>query len=627
MNGFSTNGQVGTSRAPGHGLASWRHLGPDESLTARRFLIFVALAVLATILVQIAFWLATATDYVGKDPDDTMRLVEIRDYLAGQGWFDLGQRRLGPDGGTLMHWSRLVDGPIAGLIGLFGLFLGPRQAEAAALAVWPLLLVLPLMGSTALAAYRLGGKSGMVIGLLLALVFLTAIVRFRPGAIDHHNVQLVLVAFIAAMLIDPLARLSNFAAAAVAGGAALAIGAETTPLVAMAAMSVAILWALRGADYRGAAIGFGLAFAAATGAIFLATTPPQLWGSVTCDTLSLGYLAPSALGGLMLAGSAAGLTGRSMPVRFGALAVTGIIVLGLMLLVAPQCLRSPLSDLDPLLQTYWISTITEAQSLVAELAIDPKNIGAFYAVGIIAAAVCLMRIARRDRVMAHAVLLGLIVVSWLVSAVQVRGMLFANYLAFIPLSALVADLRALYLSRRNDGRTAAAFALAAVLSVPSVWSIVGVIAFDPANALASVRPDDADRPNETGPKICVTAQNIAGLASMPRGRILGGFNEGPALLRFTPHSVLAANYHRNQRGMIAALKIGMTKPQDALPLLEAQNIRYILFCDGDPMVSAFVREYPAGLYAALRKDDIPGYLEALPTDKSSRLRIYEMIQR
>ncbi|MGO7107918.1 hypothetical protein ACCT22_37095, partial [Rhizobium johnstonii] len=42
--------------------------------------------------------LSGATDYVGPDNDDGMRLVEVRDFLAGQGWFDLMQYRLGLDG-------------------------------------------------------------------------------------------------------------------------------------------------------------------------------------------------------------------------------------------------------------------------------------------------------------------------------------------------------------------------------------------------------------------------------------------------------------------------------------------------------------------------------------------------
>src|SRR5690606_28265498 len=78
-----------------------------------------------TIAVLLAMFIANATDYVGQDNDDIMRLVQVRDLLAGQGWFDLMQYRLGLEGGILMHWSRLVDLPIAALIRIAALFLTP----------------------------------------------------------------------------------------------------------------------------------------------------------------------------------------------------------------------------------------------------------------------------------------------------------------------------------------------------------------------------------------------------------------------------------------------------------------------------------------------------------------------
>lgn len=611
-------------------LVSWRRTEPGDSLLPRQFFTIVFVVSLAAAIVQLVVWFLNATDYVGVDPDDTMRLVEVRDYLAGQSWFDLDQYRLGPDGGTLMHWSRLIDWPIAQLIHLYGLFLGPQQAEAAAVVTWPLLLILPLLAASSLASYRFGGKSGMLIGIILSLVFLVAIVRFRPGAIDHHNVQLILVTFIVAMLLDPLARASNFAAAAVAGAIALAIGAETTPHVAVAAMTVALLWAFHGERYRRAAIGFGITFAVATGIIFFATTPARLWGSVTCDTLSLGYLVLASAGGAMLAGSALGLSGRPLVFRLGSLAATGVVVLLLAVAIAPECLQSPLNGLDPLLKTYWISSIGEAQSIFSVADVEPGSIGTFYAVGLIGTAVCVMRILRGEQVIPHALLLGLIATSWAVSAVQVRGMLFANFLAFIPLSALVADLRALYLERRNDARAVAAFVFAALFSVPSVWTVVGVLAADPMNALAgtTTNANTTNNAQDEGlAMVCVTAKSGARLAALPPGRVLASFNEGPALLRYTPHSVLGANYHRNQRGMVAALEIGMAKPDVALAKLEAQNIRYVLLCDDDAMAERIAKEYPGGLYASLAKNEVPGYLEELPIEKSTGLRIFEMIQR
>src|SRR5260370_34706736 len=71
--------------------------------------------------------------------DDAMRLVQIRDWISGQGWFDLFQYRLDPPGAS-MHWSRVVDVPLAALILLLRPLIGTHGAETVTLFLWPLLL-------------------------------------------------------------------------------------------------------------------------------------------------------------------------------------------------------------------------------------------------------------------------------------------------------------------------------------------------------------------------------------------------------------------------------------------------------------------------------------------------------
>src|ERR1700730_5033081 len=51
-----------------------------------------------------------------SDMDDAMRLVQVREFLAGRGWFDLHEMRLGPPDGYYTHWARLIDARIAGLL-------------------------------------------------------------------------------------------------------------------------------------------------------------------------------------------------------------------------------------------------------------------------------------------------------------------------------------------------------------------------------------------------------------------------------------------------------------------------------------------------------------------------------
>src|SRR4029078_13165404 len=87
-------------------------------------------------------WAVTVATYLlaGSGPtrstDDAMRLVQVRDLLAGQGWYDLTQYRLSPPEGVVMYWSRLIDVPIAFLIRVTDWAVPAALAERLALTVW-----------------------------------------------------------------------------------------------------------------------------------------------------------------------------------------------------------------------------------------------------------------------------------------------------------------------------------------------------------------------------------------------------------------------------------------------------------------------------------------------------------
>ncbi|OWK26340.1 hypothetical protein AJ87_03350 [Rhizobium yanglingense] len=126
-----------------------------------------------------------------------------------------------------MHWSRLIDLPIAGLIKFFRLFLAGEQAEAVALAIWPVSLVIPLMLAMAIAGRRIGGVPAMHVSLVMTALGVWTSNRFVPGAIDHHNVQIGLVAMMTAMLLDEEHQAWSYIVAASMAALAIAIGVET----------------------------------------------------------------------------------------------------------------------------------------------------------------------------------------------------------------------------------------------------------------------------------------------------------------------------------------------------------------------------------------------------------------
>ncbi|RYG94039.1 MAG: hypothetical protein EON57_18975, partial [Alphaproteobacteria bacterium] len=136
-----------------------------------------------------------------NDTDDAMRLVEVRDFLGGQGWYDLMQHRLDTPYGASMHWSRLIDMPIAGLILLLRPFLG-AWAETGAAYAYPLTMLLGLFWLSARLSMRLAGPDGLLPGLALPAFSLVTLADFPPGRFDHHSAQILLLLAMALCTID-----------------------------------------------------------------------------------------------------------------------------------------------------------------------------------------------------------------------------------------------------------------------------------------------------------------------------------------------------------------------------------------------------------------------------------------
>ncbi|MFP3520854.1 hypothetical protein SB766_32205, partial [Pseudomonas sp. SIMBA_077] len=76
--------------------------------------------------------------------------------------------------------------------------------------------------------------------------------------------------------------------------------------------------------------------------------------------LSLGFYSLSAIGGGLLFVAAVFTSSMSRRRRFIVLAGIGAGVAVSAVLIAPQCLHNPLSDLDPMLVELWLSRVSEA---------------------------------------------------------------------------------------------------------------------------------------------------------------------------------------------------------------------------------------------------------------------------
>src|SRR5262245_29126401 len=266
---------------------------PHEPAETRKLLLLIWGIAVATYLLT-----GRGADQ-GLSTDDAMRLVQVRDLIAGQGWFDLTQYRLNPPDGVAMHWSRLIDLPIAILLRAAELVLAPAAAERLVLTVWPAALLLALLFGVVRLARELADDAAARLALMFAVMTAPLLQHFRPGAIDHHNVQLALMVWSLALLIRERPRDT-----AIAGGCcalSLAVGQETAPAIAGVAGFVAVRWIVLGGLSRDSAAAFGMAFAAGTLVLFAATVPPARYTTAACDALSIVQVLIAIIGGFGLA--------------------------------------------------------------------------------------------------------------------------------------------------------------------------------------------------------------------------------------------------------------------------------------------------------------------------------------
>src|SRR5688500_9854721 len=164
----------------------------------------IVLALWATIAAYLVFErLATIRGFGLGDTDDNLRIMQVRALIEGQGWYDLRQYRLNPPVGADIHWSRLVDLPIAAIkLALAPLF-GGRTAELVAVAAAPLLPMLAAMAAMAVTVRRLVDGRAYALAIVLIACAGSARGMWSPLRIDHHGWQLALLAVALAALTDP----------------------------------------------------------------------------------------------------------------------------------------------------------------------------------------------------------------------------------------------------------------------------------------------------------------------------------------------------------------------------------------------------------------------------------------
>lgn len=610
---------------------------PPDLARPRSRLLLAALAAALFVGVTTALTFAPRLSQALGDTDDATRLYLVRSLLAGQGWWDQNIARLQPPRGVFMHWSRLLDGGIAGLDLLLRTVLPRAAAEWWTRLLWPLLWLFPailagLFLSDDLAGAGVSARRRRSAAPLVCLLFLITnfalYAQFRPGRIDHHDVQMAL--FLVA-LAGAGERARPRAGALVSGaamGLGLAVGLEALVFDALIGAFFALRFVVN--PDRGPVLSrFGAALAATAALAYLVQTPPGRWLLSACDALAFNSVAA-----LLIAGLGCAVLGRLRLTGLGRRSA-GVALIGAAAALAylgfdPRCLRGPFADVDPAIKGFWLVHVQEMRPFPLLMKVKPDEaliLAIPPVMAIIAAAVLATRPRfRGDPLFLLATALLLMTTAAGFNGVRMGG--YADWMAMPVLALAAAELAEAAAARfRRDRLVTVGFA--ACLLTPELLTTGALEAQKLAAAALAPKPaPGAKTPaaRKDPPDLCFATRPYALLAATaPPGLVLSEIDLGPFVLTLTPDSVLAAPYHRMSWGLVQARSILAADADTGAAEARARalGVSYVLECRGHARHTDREGMAANALQRRLDADRPPSWLEPL-SPKGAPLQIFRV---
>ena len=571
--------------------------------------------------VVVGTWLALCTYFIIErwnaiqyfalsDTDDNLRMSQVRALLAGQDWFDLRQYRLNPPVGANIHWSRLVDLPIAGVILALRPLVGGIDAERAAIAIAPMLPLLLLLFSLALIARRLIDRRAYPL-VFVALFFAgSASGMFMPTRIDHHGWQLALLVLALAGMADPKPARGGVVTG-IASAMSLWIGLEMLIYLAIAAAATALIW-VSDRDERARLSAYAAALGGGAAIGFLVFASYANRGAV-CDALSPVWLSDALLGSALLFGLSM-LSPTCWKRRLALAAGAGLVVAGFHAFVWPQCI-SRLEGVSPEVYDLWLSHVREARPLYRHGWQTALAVAAIPVTGVIGWMV-LAWVRRRDpdllrRILAVAAPL---IAATLLLLWQTRTGPAAQALGTVGATALIwTAVPWTWNSSRALVRVVGTFALI----------VFGLGAAAPAasNFFPAKKKTPAQLAVDKANRRCASLWGMRPIARQPKGMVFTFVDLGPRLITVTHHNALAGPYHRNGDQIADVMKAFRGDEAQARRIVAKYRSDYLLICPNMSTATIFKAEAPNGFYGQLVRGRVPGWLTPvrLPYDSPFKM--------
>ena len=586
------------------------------------------------VLFQLAWYFRPLQDLLlhgaMADPDDFLRLHQVQNWLAGQGWYDVSVPRINPPEGGDLHWSRLIDLPIALLTALFSPLAGAELAARLAAAIWPTAVLCLTLATLIAICERAWPKTNPFVVILFALTNIAALSQFAPGRIDHHNVQ-ILLAFLMLLGVMSGRHWLGHAGAGFCMVLSLAIGLDNLPFIALLLGWLGLAWVLDLEDAHGGLLRTAGGILLGLAVFYPVSVPFDQWLAVRCDSLSIVYVVAMALAATGFAVLAM-MKVENRAVRLGLAALVGAGAIAVTALAFPECRAGPYSALSAELSQRWLSQIHEARGIVdfaSRFGAANYALLAYIAL-LLAAGILLVR--RRIASFHLLPVLAVLAICLFLSFLQVRGLRLGVFAA-VPVCVILADLAWRHFSAAPGRSRPAAMlmtGLSALVLISPVWLVAAnAILPPPASPVATAISADAPEwsRQDRVASICNRDTDFSFLATLPAGLVLNDLNSGPAILVFTGHSVIAGNYHRNGRAILDTMDFFAADETAARAIIQRRKPQYIAYCQPLPMAQSAGSSKKAGMAESIGRRILdgrePAWLQRI-SPAEDRLKVYRI---
>jgi hypothetical protein len=546
------------------------------------------------------------------DTDDNLRIMQVRALLAGQDWYDLRQYRLNPPMGANIHWSHLVDLPMAAIILAFKPFFGGAVAEKIAIAIGPIIPLGIVFVGLGLTVRRLVAPASFIVAAAIFLCSYTALLMFMPTRIDHHGWQLAMLTLMLAGLVDPEQRRGGLTVG-IATALSLVIGLEMLLYLAIGGAAIGLRWIMdQGQRVRLRSYGASLAIGVVLGFAGFASYANRV---PRCDALTPVWLSVVVVAGALLV-TLSFLRTEKISYRFLLAGLAGAISLGFLAFVWPDCLGRP-EQVSPELEKLWLANISEAKPLYKQNWPTILSVSVLL-IGLIGSFWGLWRERMSERGAAWASVALLSLLSALMLLWQTRAAASALMFAVPGATALgwaiIPRLRAHHNMLVRVFGTTAAFML-----VSGLWAqlVIGQI---PDPRVATPRMKLVNKANST----CPTIPALRPIARLPKATIMTFVDLGPRLITMTHHNAIAGPYHRNGDAILDIHKVFRGQPAEARAIMARHGATMLLICPNMSESTIYAAQSPKGFYVQLAKGQVPDWLEPVALPPRSPYKLWRV---